>query len=190
MKQLDETKTVTRRLGGNLTEGIRILAFRGRSWTSRVIQWRTGGPYSHVALLPSMDYAAWRRYYPLCAPTVVEAWCGRVQHGDVCLAHTPGTPVEVWCMPATPAQITAVDVFCLQEIGKKYDYMALLGFVTSTMRVDQPDRWFCSELVAAALIQAALLPSAVEVPCRTDPNRLMVEVQAMRAYLDYDWVTQ
>jgi len=122
---------------------MQILQFRGNSWLSRVIQAQTRSPYSHSALLTA-DYH------------LIEAW-----HGVGVTAtpledhpHSGGTWVDVFDVRADYDESAVLD-FALRQVGKRYDYRAVLRFLS---RRDAPDndRWFCSELVAAAFAAGGL----------------------------------
>lgn len=49
-----------------------------------------------------------------------------------------------------PDQAAAED-FALKQLGKKYDWTALLGIVFQRRVWEESDKWFCSELVEAIL---------------------------------------
>lgn len=112
---------------------MKILAYKGVSLISRLIQWQTRSPYSHIAV-------------ELRDGTVIEAWhVGGVQHNrsfrDV---HTRGTAVDVFRINHEYNE-DAVEQFLKAQVGKKYDFMSVARFLT---RRDRPadNRWFCSEL--------------------------------------------
>jgi hypothetical protein len=123
-----------------------ILLYKGKSWISKMIKWQTFGQYSH---------AAW-----WCANgTVIEAWHKQTVNGSVKIKlkegvqrhdspatiHTPGTEIDVFAVPGIDA--AAVERFLISQIGKDYDFAPVLrGFVFRVDR-DDPDKWFCSELI-------------------------------------------
>ena len=112
-----------------------ILLYRGTSTIDRLIQWQTRSPYSHAAI-----------WLPSCS--VVESANGiGVRHRVAC---TDDATADVFEVPsATAAQwMRAID-FCTAEIGCKYDWIGIARFLTRKPGGD-PDKWFCSELVAAA----------------------------------------
>lgn len=121
-----------------------IALYKGRSWISRIIRWRTWSPYSH---------AAW-----LCRDgTVIEAWPGGVQWVSGLLAqHKEQTTVEVYeIVGLTEEQRTRIETFLVAQIGKPYDYLAILGFMLRKP-LQEPSRWFCSELVFSACQSAGV----------------------------------
>jgi uncharacterized protein YycO len=120
---------------------VKILLFKGKSLISRLIQWQTRSPYSHVAV-------------QLNDGRIVEAWhIGGVgyltEH-----THTPKTEIDVFKIEGE-YNILAVEKFLSAQIGKKYDFRSVFRFVS---RRDAPadDRWFCSELVVTAFYMGGL----------------------------------
>jgi uncharacterized protein YycO len=118
-----------------------IVLYKGKSALSRAIRWWTRAPYSH---------AAWERE----GGNLIEAWT----HGVRMVAsyntdHTPGTEVEWYEVEAMREHKDAVERFLMAQLGKKYDFKAVFGFVWHKDSND-PDRWMCSELIAEAFRQA------------------------------------
>ena len=113
-----------------------LLAYQGVSPLSRLIRWQTRSIYSHIAISHEGQ--------------VVEALGTR---GRVVLAenyrqyHTPGTVVDVLDVPGVDPDL-AWD-FALEQVGKPYDYRAIVKFVTRRPATEN-GRWFCSELASAA----------------------------------------
>ena len=114
-----------------------IALYRGKSRISRGIRWQTRGPYSHAAWLCSDGsvYESWHR--------------GGVVHSEsVGSIHTPGTEVDLFAVQVDNAQ---VERFLESQLGKHYDWRAIMGFVSRCPQLaDEQDKWFCSELVFAA----------------------------------------
>ncbi len=126
-----------------------IALYKGQSWISRLIQWRTWSDYSH---------AAW-----VCDDgSVIEAWVDGFMSGSVrrvenpWARHTPGTDVEFYDVALTPEQHWAAQEFLMRQVGKPYDFRGIWGFMTRKPEQEQ-GAWFCSELVFTAL-QAAGVP--------------------------------
>ncbi len=120
-----------------------IALYKGTSWMSRAIRWRTWSDYSH---------AAWVRE----DGSVIEAWTNGVRCVTSPLDdHTPGTPIDFFDVAITPDQRRQVEAFLMWQLGKPYDHTAILGFLTRA-KSENPDRWFCSELVFAACKSAGV----------------------------------
>jgi uncharacterized protein YycO len=64
--------------------------------------------------------------------------------------------VDVFEVNTTSEQDEIIKDFLTRQIGKKYDYLALIGFVLHTTKESrkQLSRWICSELVFAAFQKA------------------------------------
>lgn len=65
---------------------------------------------------------------------------------------------ELWAVeevPASPEEEQRVWDFCAGEIGCPYDWAGVARFVLPFLDAD-PDKWFCSELVVAALQELGL----------------------------------
>jgi uncharacterized protein YycO len=117
-----------------------IALFRGRGVVSTLIRWQTRSVYSHAALV-------------LPDGRIVEAWQGdgvRVKRLDD-WSHVDRFEVA----DMTDEQWIAALDFALRQVGQGYDYWAIMRFVSRRHMPDN-DRWFCSELVFAALEAAGV----------------------------------
>lgn len=134
----------------------RVLLFRGRGVISALVRWQTRSVYSHAALL-------------LPDGQILESWQGA---GVRVRSFSDWSGVECFSVHgATPAKWRQAVDFGLQQVGSGYDYVSVLRFIS---RRNAPDngRWFCSELVAAAL-QVAGLPLLSRVdPAEVSPAML------------------
>jgi hypothetical protein len=132
-----------------------IAQYRGRSLASKVIQWQTWSQISHSSLVqvpatfPLLCADDLRVLLAACP--VIEAWKGSVRlHHGLSDGHTPATPVILYRVDG-PLDATAAWDFAAQRIGAPYDYRGVLGFGSRRSRAHSDSRWFCSELVFAAL---------------------------------------
>ena len=118
---------------------MKVLLYRGTGPTSRLIRFQTRSPYSHAAMM--MDDG-----------TVIEARMrGGVKHvATPWTRHRKNTPVEVYAIKGDFDE-EKVESFLLSQLGKKYDWLSVLRFV-SRRKAPADDRWFCSELILAALL--------------------------------------
>lgn len=96
---------------------------------------------------------------------------GGVQNRPADYDATEWTREEVVAVPATEAQTAAFHEFMRAEIGKPYDLTAIAAFV-ARRNWQEPDSWFCSELVMAMLEKAAVVP----VQAAGSPPTLPTEV--------------
>lgn len=146
---------------------MRMLLFRGKSVVSKLIQWQTRSPYSHVAV-------------ELDDGSIIEAWyiggVRELERGDG--AHKPGTVVEAYTIEVE-YDSEKVDKFFRKQLGKAYDYRSIPRFVT---RKDAPDndKWFCSELFISGF-----LAGGCEL-LRGNPSHISPRDTAMIPYLKFD----
>lgn len=68
---------------------------------------------------------------------------------------------EYVSIPATDEETAAFEKFMLDQVGKPYDVGAIVAMVIQRDWRD-PNKWFCSELVAAALEACKLMPTLPE----------------------------
>lgn len=68
--------------------------------------------------------------------------------------HSLGTRIDIYQpIGITPEQEQMVWEFMLTQVGKGYDWMGIWGILRRRMR-ENPDKWFCSELVFYAYAKA------------------------------------
>ncbi|WP_009965321.1 hypothetical protein [Verrucomicrobium spinosum] len=144
-----------------------ILLFKGRGIVSGLIRLQTRSVYSHAALL-----------YP-DTHTLIESWQGA---GVRKKTITDWEGVDAFIVPGmTEAQWRDAFRFAEAQIGMGYDYRSVARFV-SRVSARENERWFCSELVFAALHHAgvdllARIPAAEVAPGHLAWSTLMQPVQ-------------
>ena len=128
---------------------MRILLFRGKGFISSLIRWQTRSrQYSHAAIL--FDDGA-----------LFEAWQGK---GVRVTGIISWVNVDAFaCHAISPVQISQVRAFLMNQLGKPYDYVGVLRFVSRRKHSSDESKWFCSELVVAALRAADFLLFNVNV---------------------------
>ena len=119
---------------------MKILLYRGKSFVSKAIQLQTRSPYSHVAI-------------QLDEHEIYEAWhvggVRRLRYATE--GHDSGTVIDICRINnVSDGSVDKVRAFLQSQIGKKYDFKSVLRFITRR-KVRADNRWFCSELVLAAL---------------------------------------
>ena len=114
-----------------------ILLYPGRSIISGLIRWQTRSQYSHAAV-------AWGK------DLILEAVEGQgvIQRKILPIDETADVYRVNHYM--REHEWAAALKFGQTQIGKGYDYRAVLRFV-SRRAADENDKWFCSELVFAML---------------------------------------
>ena len=129
------------------------LRFVGQaSLGSRVIGWFSAGHLSHVdAVLP--DGTLFGAY---------EARAGGYPTG--CVARSPDyiSPLRAALVevPCTGEQLARFLAYLMAQSGKGYDWWVIAGFLLGREWRSR-GRWICSELQAAALSAAGILPETV-----------------------------
>lgn len=117
-----------------------VLLFKGRGLISTAIRWQTRSVYSHAALLRPDG-------------RIIESWQGA---GVRLKRLEDWRDVDVFDVPSmSPEQWRVALDYAALYLGSGYDYKAVLRFVSRRPAADD-DRWFCSELVFAALQEAGV----------------------------------
>ena len=154
--------------------GIKVGLYHGKSVTSKLIKYHSRGKYSHASLLFNDGNA-------------IEAWATSPFGGEVFnvprdAKHTEGTPVDIYTVVNHNPDWEAIRQFALDQVGKDYDWKMVWGFVTK--RKNEPasskQKWFCSELVFAAL-QAG----GVDLFNQTHPHEVTPMLLSRSPHLEY-----
>lgn len=135
------------------------VAFRKKalSWYSKIIQWYTFGPYCHVEIVFSNG---------LCFSSSEDDNGTRFKTID--LVPEDWDVVDVPCDPEEEADAYQ---FCLGEQNSRYDWRGIMfSFLPIPIGWQSADKWFCSEIVAAALQEAGFLRGYT--PAALSPNQL------------------
>ena len=128
---------------------LKLYAYRGKSFISKFIQFWTKGCYSHVSIeVGSIEQV----------PVTVEAWRGFVRLGDPRPVHRSNPPIDVYTINLPILQQELMLHFLLSQVNKRYDFLAMFDFMYSWRFMQKAgirllqhrDKWFCSELIAAA----------------------------------------
>jgi len=153
---------------------MKVCLYRGISLTSWAIRWRTWSVYSHASLWIDPEERE-------SGGGEIEAWPqgaggqpGGVQrHNRLGAAHTPGTEIDLYDIQGiTSLQEHAVWDFAMHQVGMRYDYHGVAGFLSRRHGANNTGKWFCSELVFAALAYAGVhLLRRIE-PHQVDPGLL------------------
>jgi uncharacterized protein YycO len=87
--------------------------------------------------------------FKLKAGRVIEAWRGGVVERNWFEGHERGTKITIYRVPCTQSQKFGFYQYLDECIGKKYDFLGILGF-TLRAKIEDKDKVVCSELVFAA----------------------------------------
>jgi uncharacterized protein YycO len=109
---------------------------------------------------------------------IIEAWQGGVRLAkNISEAHTPHTKVDIFSYvePLSQEQEIVATKFLVAQLGKNYDYEAIVRFLTrEPINRWNKSKWFCSELAFEASLVAGrrLLENcaAWEIPPRDIPR--------------------
>lgn len=120
---------------------IYIALFKGTGFFSRLIQKYTRSEYSHAALV-----------FPITTPNTGTLLCIEALEGKGVIKTNnwiKPNNCELFRIECTEQQYYTMRNFALDQVGKKYDWATIFGFV---LRRNQESRkskeqWICSELV-------------------------------------------
>lgn len=139
-----------------------------KGFYDRLIRWYSRSPYTHAEFC-----------WPLYNPKPPEYLGAQTEGGvDIRPANYLGdSPFDTFGVEVTPEQQEKMRMFLLAQVGKEYDFRAILGMAFS--RLDQGKKtnaWFCSELVfyAFALIGKALLRAPLQQADRMTPRDVAI----------------
>lgn len=136
--------------------------YEGTSVLSRAIRFRSWSKYSHASWIcpDHSEFEAW----------AIGGVCKRAQYGQ---AHTKATVIRLLALDLTPGEEQGLVEFFEKQLGKKYDWGGVFGFLSRRDASHDPEEWFCSELVFAGF-QAIRKPLLARIPAhRVDPGMLL-----------------
>lgn len=123
-------------------EGPAVLLFRGLGIASALIRWQTRSRYSHAAIL-----------LPGRGGTIIESW---QWDGVRTKTLTDWDGIDVYDVAGmSPEKWHRAISWAQSHIGAGYDWTGVMRFL-SRRRVHWDDKFFCSELVFAAMCFAGV----------------------------------
>jgi hypothetical protein len=134
-----------------------VIGHSGKGRGSRFIVWFTRGKFSHVSLrfmLTDAEIKLFEDRYEITLTNdhEIESIQGKGVH------HQPfvPSPNQTWFNFAhDPEQARIILSTAIELIGCKYDWRGVGGFLTRRNK-QNPEKWFCSELVAWCLLSAGI----------------------------------
>ncbi len=128
----------------------------GEQPISRAVRWFTWSPYSHVAIINNETGEGWES----------------ITGSGVRLTNLPRVlrSADKHTIRYIDANSSLED-FLNKQIGKKYDYGAIFGFVFRK-NWQAKDKWFCSELIAEAF-SSVNNPILAKISWRVTPGNLL-----------------
>lgn len=119
-----------------------VALHKGKTLISRLIRWQTRSEYSHASLI-------------LDDGTCIEAVEGHGVRQQVLWRPTGHAPIDLFMVGAHGLSRTAgimIERWARSQIGKPYDWTMVVRFVSRRQASrKESGKWFCSELVFAAL---------------------------------------
>lgn len=152
---------------------IQLQFLGGDSLSSRAIGWFSAGHLSHVdAVLPDGRLLGARSDKVGDTPPGV-----RIRPGTYAASCKRKA---VFNLTASTTQTQAFYDFLQRQVGKEYDYEAILGFVFAR-DWRETDSWICSELIAAALEKSGVCPALYLAANKIAPVPLALTMSALGA---------
>lgn len=121
---------------------VNILLHKGKGIISSLIRWQTRGAYSHASIQPD-------------GQSIYESWQGGIRPGVRNVEIKDYSNIDIFIIYLTDEQHDKLVNFLDKQLDKRYDYFGVLRFVSRRAARDD-DKWFCSELVFAALAFAGI----------------------------------
>ena len=100
-------------------------------------------------LIRKLTFSKWSHVAVVDGDTVIEAvWpkVRRIPLSQFIAAHKEYEFAEIYVDDEAASL-----AFAVVQIGKRYDWRALFGFLTPTRDWERPEQWDCAELVAAVV---------------------------------------
>lgn len=156
-----------------------VLLFRGTSLFSWLIKLRTHSVYSHAGVVQKIRTNGHIRTWVIEALEPLGVRAFPIER-DV----AQGAKIDWFQLDDPAINPELVADYAMEQVGKFYEMAGLwwsfswlarglrriFRFHRLTARLDNSDRWFCSELVAAALAHAGFKSDEGLVPIATDPG--------------------
>jgi uncharacterized protein YycO len=125
-----------------MTGRILIGQYNGKSFFSKLIMVKTFSNITHTSAFLNDE-------------VVIEAWGGGVEKRTWREGHTKGTRIRIMRVDCTKEQEEKFYAFLESQKGKKYDRAGIFGIAFS-VKTENPNKWFCSELIFAAAQYAGI----------------------------------
>lgn len=119
---------------------MRIALYRGNDFIDKAILFFSRGGWTHAAIV--LDDGRTIEAYPFKGVRLRQSIAEQMSNKTV----------DIFEVATTPEQDEIIKDFLTKQIGKRYDYLAIIGFVLYTTKKGRKQyaRWICSELVFAA----------------------------------------
>lgn len=142
---------------------IRVAFYKAKgNWQDWIIRKWTSGPYSH------------------CELVIGDLWLSASPREKV-VRYKAIKDTGEWDFVSPDldvAQVKIIQDWAALELGCGYDWLGIFMTQLINFNRQDPHRWFCSELVTAALQQVGMLTGVT--PHQTDPNELYAMLATLR----------
>jgi hypothetical protein len=150
------------------TAAVKLQFVLGNDFSSTLIAWFNSGHFSHVDSVGADGTLTGARSAGPIHPGV---WTRPAN-------YTTWRRRVTMSIPCTPGQYAKYWAFIDAQYGKPYDKSAIFAFLIDRNFHD-PDEWFCSELVTAALEAAGLIGTLFEGANKVAPTPLALVVSSI-----------
>jgi uncharacterized protein YycO len=143
-----------------MSSGLVIRLHSSSGLFGSLIRWQTRSRYSHASIeFPN--------------EIVIEAREGCGVHSLLAPRPSDDETVDRFLVHASEYQVERVRAFCLDQLGKPYDWTMVLRFISRRQESRKSrGQWFCSELVFAACLQAGIVLLRDTQPWEVSPGLL------------------
>ncbi len=136
-----------------MSHQIKVAFFKGQeSWLHRFIRWWTKSPYSHAELIMP-DEKTWVSISPFLSSRVAP----RVKVDPSNKDWDYLTFSLNFREPVREYQLKQLYKFIEMTQGSKYDWIGMLLSQSCPYLVKRRDKWYCSEWIAHALVNARIV---------------------------------
>lgn len=151
---------------------VTVRGYNGIGKLSSLIRWGTFGKFSHVSIVLWYEDGT------------AEEW--EALQGHTLEPHPPRDDYDMELIaPLTDYQIRDAHLLLKQLQGSKYDWKGIVGIAIRKFGHQNPERWFCSELVAYVLWKAGYALSR-RAPYRELPTTVM-ECKRLLTHEEFMW---
>lgn len=148
---------------------VKVAFYKGKgNFFDKLIRWWTKSQYSHCELV---IHNLWYSSSPRNGKVRFEAINPNSSHWDY---------IDIQVSPEQTANLVA---FFQSRIGKKYDWLGIALSQVLPLNIDDPKRWFCSEICTQALIEVGAIVSSKPSNWYS-PERLYNKVSSVKQVQD------
>ena len=136
-----------------------VALFKPSDWLDKLICFFSRGEYSHSAITCYDGTTFEAKPFEI------------VKESSIINGQSRQQVIHLFLLETTPQQDLDIKEFLKRQVGKKYDYLSIFGIIVDTTREGRKasKRWFCSELVFAALEKAGILLLERTYPWKVTP---------------------